>query len=111
LLYYIFAADWSGGRVRDALLAASQRGVEVSVLIDDFGSSANPENFFADLRDAGATICRFHPSWGRRYLLRNHQKMLLVDGDTDDSSVLIGGFNIEDDYFTPADQGGWRDLG
>ena len=111
LLYYIFAADWSGGRVRDALLVASQRGVAVSVLIDDFGSSANPENFFAALRDAGATVCRFHPSWGRRYLLRNHQKMLLVDGDIDDSSVLIGGFNIEDDYFTPADEGGWRDLG
>ena len=111
LLYYIFAGDWSGQRVRDALLAACRRGVQVSVLIDDFGSSGNPDNFFASLRQAGALVCRFHPSWGRRYLLRNHQKMLLADGETDDSRVLIGGFNVEDDYFKPAEEGGWRDIG
>ena len=111
LLYYMFAGDWSGRRVRDALLAARKRGVAVSILIDDFGSSANPDNFFASLRAAGATVCRFHPAWGRRYLLRNHQKMLLVDGEGPDSRVLIGGFNIEDDYFQPSDEGGWRDIG
>ena len=111
LLYYMFAGDWSGRKVRDALAAACKRGVAVTVLIDDFGSSGNPDNFFASLRAAGATVCRFHPSWGRRYLLRNHQKMLLVDGETADASVLIGGFNIEDDYFKPADDGGWRDVG
>ena len=111
LLYYILAGDYSGKRVRDALLAACKRGVSVSVLIDDFGSSKNPDNFFASLRDAGARICRFHPSWGRRYLIRNHQKMLLVDGETDQSRVLIGGFNIEDDYFRRSDDGGWRDIG
>ena len=111
LLYYTFAGDWSGRKVRDALLAACGRGVAVSVLIDDFGSSENPDNFFASLRAAGATVCRFHPSWGRRYLLRCHQKMLLVDGETDDSRVLIGGFNIEDDYFERSDEGGWRDIG
>ena len=111
LLYYIFAGDGSGRLVRDALLAAQRRGVAVSVLIDDFGSSANPDNFFSELRAAGAQVCRFHPSWGRRYLLRNHQKLLLVDGETGASSVLIGGFNIEDDYFKRADEGGWRDIG
>lgn len=111
VLFYIFAGDAAGQTVRDALLAARQRGVDVSVLIDDFGSSANPHHFFASLRAQGATVCRFHPSWGRRYLLRNHQKMLLVDGETPDSRVLIGGFNVEDDYFKPAEQGGWRDIG
>ena len=111
LLFYIYSGDWSGRKVRDALVAACRRGVSVSMLIDDFGSSKTPDNFFKPLREAGATVCRFHPAWGRRYLLRNHQKMLLVDGDTDDSRVLIGGFNIEDDYFKPADDGGWRDIG
>ncbi len=111
LLYYIFGGDWSGRKVRDALVEACQRGVAVSVLIDDFGSSSTPENFFFSLRQAGASVCRFHPSWGRRYLLRNHQKMLLVDGETDQSRVLIGGFNVEDDYFKRADEGGWRDIG
>ena len=111
VLFYIFAGDAAGRKVRDALLDARGRGVAVSVLIDDFGSSANPGQFFASLRAAGATICRFHPSWGRRYLLRNHQKMLLVDGDRADSRVLIGGFNIEDDYFESSEEGGWRDIG
>lgn len=111
LLYYIFAGDLTGKRVRDALVAACDRGVSVSLLIDDFGSSRTPSNFFAALRQAGATVCRFHPSWGRRYLLRNHQKMLLADGETDGCRVLIGGFNIENDYFKPAEEGGWRDIG
>lgn len=111
LLYYIFAGDASGRLVRDALVDACGRGVSVTVLIDDFGSSSNPPHFFAALRACGATVCRFHPSLGRRYLLRNHQKMLLVDGDTRGSRVLIGGFNIEDDYFKSAEDGGWRDIG
>jgi cardiolipin synthase len=111
LLYYMFAGDFSGKRVREALLAACKRGVSVSILVDDFGSSANPDSFFTGLRDAGATVCRFHPAWGRRYLLRNHQKMLLIDGDTSESRVLVGGFNIEDDYFRASDEGGWRDIG
>jgi len=111
LLYYMFAGDFSGKRVREALLRACERGIKVSVLVDDFGSSNNPDDFFVPLRDAGATVCRFHPAWGRRYLLRNHQKMLLVDGDEPDCRVLVGGFNVEDDYFKPADEGGWRDIG
>src|SRR5215204_4749057 len=42
LLYYIFAGDWSGKRVRDALVEACRRGVSVSLVIDDFGSSRTP---------------------------------------------------------------------
>ena len=107
LLYYIFAADESGGKVRDALVAAVERGVEVSLLIDGFGSSKTPETYFKHLHERGANFCRFLPSFGRRYLIRNHQKLALADNER----VLIGGFNVEDDYFTPADQGGWRDIG
>ncbi len=107
LLYYIFAADESGNRVRDALIAAIGRGVEVSLLIDGFGSSKTPETYFQQLNELGANFCRFLPSYGRRYLIRNHQKLALADNEC----VLIGGFNVENDYFTPADDGGWRDIG
>lgn len=107
LLYYIFAADESGGKVREALVAAVDRGVEVSLLIDGFGSSKTPETYFKELHERGAKFCRFLPSYGRRYLIRNHQKLALAD----DERVLIGGFNVEDDYFIPADEGGWRDIG
>lgn len=107
LLYYIFAPDHSGRRVREALIDAVNRGVDVALLIDGFGSSKAPDDYFRALSEAGARFCRFLPSLGRRYLIRNHQKLALADGER----VLIGGFNIEDDYFRHADDGGWRDTG
>ena len=104
LLYYTFAQDRTAQRVRDALVAACDRGVAVALIIDGFGSDLD-EDFLQPLRDAGADICRFQPRWGRRYLLRNHQKLALAD----DRRVIVGGFNIADDYFGGPDS--WRDLG
>ena len=107
LLYYIFTADESGEQVRDALVCALDRGVDVALLIDGFGSSKTPETYFRELSDKGARFCRFNPSYGRKYLLRNHQKMALAD----DRVVIIGGFNIENSYFGTVEQGAWRDIG
>jgi len=107
LLYYIFMGDEAGERVRGALLRALERGVEVSLLIDGFGSSKTPDTYFKELLDKGARFCRFNPSYGRRYLLRNHQKLALAD----DRCALIGGFNVENDYFGTAEDGAWRDIG
>jgi cardiolipin synthase len=104
LLYYTFADDRTGQRVRNALIDACARGVAVSLIIDGFGSDAD-EAFLQPLRDAGADICRFLPRWGRRYLLRNHQKLALAD----EQRLIVGGFNIADGYF--AENEGWRDLG
>jgi cardiolipin synthase len=111
LLYYIYTADRTGTLVRDSLIRAIDRGVEVSLLIDGFGSGRTPEGFFRDLQDRGARFCRFNPSYGRRYLLRNHQKLTLADAETKDCQILIGGFNIENGYFARIDEVGWRDLG
>lgn len=111
LLYYTFSPDKAGETVRAALLRALARGVKVSVLIDGFGSGHLPENYFRELSDQGAIFCRFNPSYGRRYVLRNHQKLALADGETDAPKILIGGFNVEDDYFTTTADGGWRDVG
>jgi len=107
LLYYIWCDDPVGRRVRDALVRAQERGVQVSLLIDDFGASGAPAGFFQPLIDAGARFCRFVPRWGRRYLLRNHQKLALADG----ARTIIGGFNISADYFGRIEDGAWRDLG
>jgi cardiolipin synthase len=112
IIYYIYRDDTSGRRVRDALLAAAKRGVAVSLVVDAFGSdAASDEHFFAPLEAAGASVCRFEPRFGRRYLLRNHQKLALADAETGDARAIIGGFNVDDAYFgTPAEQA-WRDLG
>jgi cardiolipin synthase len=111
LLYYIYSADTVGGQVRDALLRAMDRGVDVALLIDGFGSSDTREDYFSELSNRGARFCRFNPSYGRRYLLRNHQKLALADAETDECRVIIGGFNIEDDYFGRVADGAWRDIG
>jgi cardiolipin synthase len=110
ILFYIYADDAAGRRVGAALTAAAARGVRVAVIVDGFGSTIGSA-FFADLEAAGGSVCRFSARLGRRYLLRNHQKLALADGETGSSRVIIGGFNVEDDYFgTPPDQA-WRDLG
>ena len=111
LLYYIYSADRSGATVRDALERALARGVSVSLLIDGFGSSDTHEHYFTDLVDDGAKFCRFNPSYGRRYVLRNHQKLALADGETDNPRILIGGFNVEDSYFGDFSDKAWRDIG
>lgn len=111
VLYYIFADDGAGTRVTDALLAAAARGVKVSLIVDGFGSDDTDEAFFAPLREAGIDTCRFAARFGRRYLMRNHQKLALADAGLDGARIIIGGFNVEDDYFGTADDQAWRDLG
>ena len=111
LLYYTYSPDKSGEQVKVALARANARGVKVSLLIDGFGSGHTPEAYFKDLQEKGVTFCRFNPSYGRRYVLRNHQKLALADGESKQARILIGGFNIEDDYFSTNEEGGWRDVG
>ena len=112
LLYYIYQPDGSGDAVRSALLRAVERGVDVSLLVDGFGASETPDDYFLGLTRAGARFCRFIPKFGRRYLLRNHQKMALADYELEgEAKVLIGGFNIADAYFGRVDNGCWRDIG
>ena len=106
ILYYMFMDDASGALVRDALVAATARGVQVSLLLDGFGSSRN-DAFFKPLMDSPVRFCRFSPNYGRRYLLRNHQKLVIADG----RRLLMGGFNVSDDYFGDAASGAWRDIG
>ncbi|WP_242185623.1 phosphatidylserine/phosphatidylglycerophosphate/cardiolipin synthase family protein [Sphingomonas sp. CARO-RG-8B-R24-01] len=112
VIFYIYVDDDAGEAVRAALLRAAARGVAVSLIVDGLGSeAAAAHDFFDPLRDGGVQVCRFVPRWGRRYLLRNHQKLALADGETANPRAIIGGFNVQDSYFgTVADQA-WRDLG
>ena len=105
MLMYMFNPDKDGDAVRNALTEAAARGVDVKLLIDGFGSSATAE-FFAVLGEAGGAHCVFNPSWGRGYLLRNHQKLIVIDERT----VLIGGANIDATYLEDRGAKHWRDL-
>jgi cardiolipin synthase len=105
MLMYMFNPDHAGERVRDALVAAARRGVATRVLIDGFGSAASPD-FFTALEESGGEYCVFNPSYGRSYLLRNHQKLVVID----DQTAIIGGANIDETYLIDRGSRRWRDL-
>jgi cardiolipin synthase len=105
MLMYMFNPDHAGDEVHDALIEAARRGVDVKLLIDGFGSAA-PPRFFADLGQAGGQYCVFNPKYGRRYLWRNHQKLVVAD----DRVAIFGGANIDDTYLTDTGPKHWRDL-
>jgi cardiolipin synthase len=106
MLFYMYAGDQAGVAVRDALVAAAGRGVRIRVLLDGYGCADLPGEFLQPLRNAGGHVCLFHPKYGRRYLLRNHQKLVIADS----CRALIGGANIVEEYLVDQGERHWRDL-
>lgn len=91
---YIFDRDPAGRRFVDAFGRAAQRGVKVRVLVDAVGARYSFPTILGDLRRAGVTVARFNPTffpWRWAYSqLRNHRKILVVDG----RHGFTGGLNI-----------------
>ncbi len=94
LCSYIFRADEAGEKFHEALIAAQKRGVQVRVLIDGIGSGYFWSGTYDRLRKAGVPVARFLHSyfpWQTPFLnLRNHRKLLVVDGRV----AFTGGLNI-----------------
>ena len=109
--YYIWRPDEIGTRLRDALVAAAKRGVEVRILIDSFGSSKASDRFWQPLQDQGGHIERFNELNLRRWRprlanFRTHRKIAVIDGRIG----FTGGMNIAD-YHSQEFRGerAWRD--
>jgi cardiolipin synthase len=108
--YYLIRNDATGAWFKERLLAAVKRGVEVRLLCDAFGCFALHASFLHDLRKAGARVATFLPM--RSLLLqpvnlRNHRKIVVVDGEVG----FTGGLNIGDEYRGQmAGVGAWRDI-
>ena len=97
LASYIFDPDDSGRSFCTALAAKAREGVAVRVLIDSVGSASLRPRFLRELLNAGGELAWFHPiRWQplRRSTLnlRNHRKILVVDGEIG----FTGGINISD---------------
>lgn len=103
LQYYVFRADDAGSRIVHALEAARDRGVEVRLLYDAFGSAGLGPRLRA-LRKKGGLSAAFFPLDPVRKAatinLRNHRKLTIVDGRVG----FCGGVNVSD-RFVP-----WRDV-
>lgn len=104
---YLLRPQGPAVRLRDALLRAARRGVDVSVLTDAYGSSDLPRGFFNELRRHGGRAASFNPSRLLRLSFRNHRKLLVCDR----RSAVVGGFNIGPEYEGDGLARGWRDLG
>jgi cardiolipin synthase len=96
---YIFNADPSAAAVRDALIRAARRGVQVRVLIDGVGSRELPAAWLGALTTAGVSVLIYRPLVGRwrsnpKSLRRLHRKLAVIDART----AFIGGMNLIDDF-------------
>lgn len=107
IFFYMFGNDATGRQVLAALVSAAARGVKVQLIIDGFGSADISDHFFDPLVGAGGRYHCFSTRKGFGYLIRNHQKMLIVD----EAHALVGGFNITDQYFGRKAEDSWEDLG
>ena len=87
MFFYMFGDDATGCEVRDALVGAAARGVDVHLIIDSFGSGDTAHEFFDPLVKAGGHYHCFGSRWGFGYFIRNHQKILICDY----AHALVGG--------------------
>jgi cardiolipin synthase len=95
---YIFDSDEVGERFLTALRQAMDRGVEVRVMIDGVGANYSKPSMVDRLKKEGIHVAAFLPSRMPLALpyanLRNHRKILVVDGKTG----FTGGTNIRVDH-------------
>jgi cardiolipin synthase len=113
LATFILADDEVGRAVVDLLTRKAAEGIEVRVLVDDLFSWRAGRRRLGRLRRAGGKVAFFMPMLrlplrGRRPDLRNHRKILVVDGE----AAIVGGMNIAREYMGPCKLAGrWRDVG
>ena len=98
LCTYIFDNDRTGRLFIDALARAVARGVEVRVLVDGVGAQHSWRSVARSLRKEHVPTVEFLPTlvpvWLPYFNLRNHRKILVVDG----TIGFTGGMNILEEY-------------
>jgi cardiolipin synthase len=91
---YLFEYDSLGRKFADALIKAHQRGVLVHVLLDGVGIGYSWRKSDLALTKKGVKTARFLPAISlsniRFINLRNHRKILCIDGE----EAFVGGMNI-----------------
>ena len=97
---FIFEDDDAGHELAALLIRKRGEGVQVNLMYDSVGSLQTPASFFKRLRDKGVNVVEFNPinplksskKW--RLTLRDHRKILVVDGKI----AITGGVNISQVY-------------
>ena len=112
---FILGRDAVGAAISAALIERARAGVKVRLLIDSIGIWLGGRPNLKPLAAAGVRTCMFVSPWRSplpgRTNLRNHRKMIIVDGAT----LWTGGRNLAAEYFTgdpasPLHRKPWNDL-
>lgn len=104
-----------GRRIIEVLCAKARAGVRVRLLLDGLGSLMAGRPDLKPLQAAGAAVVLFvpplHSPLKGRTNLRNHRKLLIIDGARDSRRLWCGGRNLASEYFegTPG-KPPWHDL-
>lgn len=105
---YLFAQDASADLIKHALIQAAQRGVQVYVMVDGYGSGEQGRMLVAQLQTQGVHASSYRPQrwWYLSVFLspvllrRLHRKLCVIDNQVG----FVGGINIVDDLNQFTDQ-------
>lgn len=108
---YVLGQDEQAARIIESLCAASRRGVKVRLLLDAVGCWRVNAQQYRQLLVAGVRVRRYMPLLHNpvrgRSNLRNHRKMLIVDGER----LWAGGRNLAGEYFLGNERApAWLDI-
>ncbi|MBH1971907.1 cardiolipin synthase [Moraxellaceae bacterium AER2_44_116] len=97
---YIIDDDEIGQRFVELLVRKQRSGVQVNFIYDSVGAFNTPKSFFQPLIESGVNVLEFNPinplltRKGWEVNLRDHRKLLIVDGQI----AFVGGINISSVY-------------
>lgn len=92
---YIFDGDDIGAEFVRQLAEAASRGVTVRVIVDAMGERYSKPTARSALKDSGVDLRLYLPLYKGPFInLRNHRKLLVVDGRT----AFTGGMNIRSNH-------------
>lgn len=108
--FIIYNGEW-WQRIREILVEQAAKGVDVRILVDDFGCLyMGVYKLKKELKKDGIKLCSFAPLEQRMESLsfnyRNHQKITVIDS----TIAYTGGVNLADEYINQLDRfGHWKD--
>ncbi len=96
---FIIFEDEVGRQLQEALSAAAERGVEVQVTVDGYGTASLSPDYLARLTASGVRVHLFDPRprlLGMRTNLfrRLHRKLVVIDRQ----QAFVGGINYGEDH-------------
>jgi len=106
---YILTVDKDSQELFESLIVQSNKGIDIYIIIDGFGSSSFDQSTMNHLRKHNIKVDFFSPITAKNFGnigRRLHQKVMLIDNQY----VLIGGTNISEEFIHPLNGTPWLDY-